>query len=209
MQVHAILLAAGSSRRFGADKLRAPYRGRPLFEHALKALTSCPRIAGTVVVVSPGFSLSPSPPAGPPGGPADSAPAMTELPPRCTMVVNPGHEEGMGSSLRAGVAATPADAEAFLFALADMPAVTPRLVAAMVDFAGSSPAAAVVPTFEGRRGHPVLIKASLRKRLLEVRGDVGTRGILAQHPDQVALFETGDPAVVFDVDTPADLGGAR
>ena len=188
-RVVAVLLAAGSSRRFGEDKLAATHRGLPLFEHALGALLASPEIGSTVAVVKPGSSLA-SPRPG------------------CTWVENPDHAEGMGASLRAGVRAAPADADAYLVALADMPGVTPRLVAELVGAFRASGLDFLVPVHRGRRGHPVLLSARHRAALLEVGGDVGARELLASSPDRVCWHPTEDPAVVLDVDSPADLAGA-
>jgi molybdenum cofactor cytidylyltransferase len=188
MHVTAILLAAGSSRRFGSPKLLAPWRGRPLWEHALAALTAAPEVAETLVVVAPGFAAPPPSP-------------------RCRFVVNPEHEEGMGASLRAGVRAAAADTEAFLVALADMPILPAGLIAALAACYRAGERPLVVPVCGGRRGHPVLIGARFRDELLVVRGDVGARGVLAAHPELVATIETEDEGVLFDVDDPGDLGG--
>lgn len=188
MHLTAILLAAGSSRRFGSPKLLAPWRGRPLWEHALAALTAATEVAETVVVVAPGFAAPPAPP-------------------RCRFVVNPEPAEGMGSSLRAGVRAAPPGTEAFLIALADMPVVPAGLIAALVACYGAGERPIVVPVCRGRRGHPVLIGAGLRDELLAVRGDVGARGLLAAHPGLVATVATDDEGVLFDVDEAADLRG--
>jgi molybdenum cofactor cytidylyltransferase len=188
MHLTAILLAAGSSHRFGSPKLLAPWRGRPLWEHALAALTTGPGVAETVVVVAPGF-------------------AVPLASPRCRFVVNPEHEEGMGSSLRAGVGAASADTEAFLIALADMPIVPPGLIGALAACYRAAGRLIVVPVCRGRRGHPVLIGAEFRDELLAVRGDVGARGVLAAHPELVATVETDDEGVLFDVDVP--VGGTR
>jgi molybdenum cofactor cytidylyltransferase len=186
MRVVAILLAAGSSRRFGGRKLLAPWRGRPLFEHALEALTSSPAIAETIVVVQPGFPVPPERP-------------------RCRFIVNPDHEEGMGSSLRAGVRVAPEDADAYLVALADMPGITPGLIAALTTHYRAAGKQIVVPVHRGRRGHPVMMSRELREPLLAIAGDVGAREIIRAHPEWVGEFETGDEAVLFDVDLPADL----
>jgi molybdenum cofactor cytidylyltransferase len=184
----AILLAAGSSRRFGSPKLLVPWHGRPLWEHALAALTAADEVAETVVVVAPGFAAPPAPP-------------------RCRFVVNPEHEEGMGASLRAGVRAAAADTEAYLIALADMPVVPPGLIAALAACYREGERPIVVPACGGRRGHPVLIGAGLRDELLAVRGDAGARGLLRAHPGLVATVETADEGVLFDVDETGDLGG--
>ena len=190
MRVVAILLAAGSSARFGGQKLLTPWRGRLLYEHALDALLASPAVAEALVVVQPGFAVPPPRP-------------------RCRFVANPDHEEGMGSSLRVGVRAAPADADAYLVALADMPRITPALIASLVTCHEAAGKPIVVPVCGGRRGHPVMIRAGLREALLAVTGDAGAREILSAHPGWVAEFETDDEAVVHDVDAPADLAAGE
>jgi molybdenum cofactor cytidylyltransferase len=190
MPVAAILLAAGSARRFGDEKLLAPYRGRALYEHGLEALAACALVDEIVVVVRPGLPLPPERP-------------------RVRFIANPEHAEGMGSSLRAGVRAAGADAEAWLIALADMPDVTAGLIAALIAAWRTTGKPILVPIHRGRRGHPVVFGGGLRERLLEIRGDVGARGILEAHPEMVGEFPTDDPAVLFDVDTRADLERRR
>jgi molybdenum cofactor cytidylyltransferase len=186
MNVTAILLAAGSARRFGSEKLLAAYRGRPLYEHALEALASSLGVGETLVIVRPGFPL-----------PLER--------PRVRFIANPDHEEGMASSLRAGVRAASADSGAYIVALADMPAVGPRLIAALLEFHRASGVRIAMPRYEGRQGHPVLIDAGLREALLRVSGDVGAREIIDAHPEWVGTFETDDEGAVFDVDEPKDL----
>jgi len=193
MRVVAILLAAGSSTRFGGEKLLTPWHGRPLYEHALDALLGSPAIVETIVVVQPGFVVPPPRPC-------------------CRFIVNPDHAEGMGASLRAGVQAAPVDAGAYLVALADMPGITSALIASVIACHAAAGKPIVVPLCGGRRGHPVVIGAGLREALLAVTGDVGARAIIRAHPEWVGEFETADEAVLFDVDLPADLvageGGA-
>ena len=186
MRVVAILLAAGSSRRFGGDKLRAPYRGLPLVEHALGALASCPGIDETLLVVRP-----------------DTPPAQAR--PGVRWVPNPRYAEGMGTSLRMGVEAAPADADAYLVALADMPGTTPALVASLLARWAAARDRIVVPVHRGHRGHPVILPARFRPELLALEGDVGARGILRDHADAVEEVPVDDPAVLFDVDLPHDL----
>jgi molybdenum cofactor cytidylyltransferase len=190
MSVVAILLAAGSSRRFGGDKLRARYRGRPLWRHALDALADSPGLAEVLAVVRPNFRAGP-------------------LPPRCRLVHNPEHEQGMGASLRIGVAAAPADATGYLVALADMPHLTPGRVASLLDVWGGAEHGILVPVFDGRRGHPVIFGGAFRAALLECHGDVGGRDLLREHAPAVIEWDTTDRAVVFDVDLPLHLGGRK
>jgi molybdenum cofactor cytidylyltransferase len=189
VQVVGILLAAGASARFKSDKLLAPYQGQALFRHALGALRSAHRVASIIMVVNPTFPLAEGGGQGP-----------------VTVVVNPDHEEGMGSSLRAGIRAAPGEADAYLVALADMPRITAEFIDSLVDFAEKTPKQVIIPLYGGQRGHPVVLKSPLRDALLQVRGDVGARAIVRDHPEMVRLFETDNPAVVFDIDTPEDLG---
>lgn len=190
MRVAAILLAAGSSTRFGGEKLLARWRGRSLYEHALEALLASPAVVETIVVVQPGFAVPPARP-------------------RCRFVENPQHAEGMGASLRAGVRAASGDADAYLLGLADMPRITPGLIAALIAGHEAAGEPILVPTRGGRRGHPVLVRAGLREELLAVQGDVGAREIMRAHPEWVAEFETEDEGVLFDVDRPADLAAGE
>ncbi len=187
MKVAGILLAAGSSARFLDEKLLTPHRGRPLYRHALDALLAAPAVEHVFVVVNPLF------------------PVVALPRERVTFVVNENYQEGLSSSLRAGILAAPADVETYLLALADMPGITPALVASLVEFHGRSGKLITLPVHGGRNGHPVLISAQLKPRLLEIRGDVGARGVIRENPDLVARFETDDPAVLQDVDTRADL----
>lgn len=185
-RVVALLLAAGSSRRFGGDKLRAPWRGKPLVEHALGALAACPGIDETLLVVRP-----------------DTPPAAAR--PGVRLVPNAQWAEGMGTSLRAGVAASAEDTAAWVVALADMPGVTPALVASLVARWAAARERIVVPVHGGRRGHPVILPARFRDELLALGGDTGARHVLRAHPEAVEEVPVDDPAVLLDVDLAGDL----
>ena len=186
-RVSAIVLAAGQSRRMGAaDKLALACAGQPLIRRALAPLAACALVDELIVVVRPGHEL-----------PLDGL--------GCTVLVNPDCREGMGASLRAGVSAATPGAAAYLIALGDMPWITTALLTTLIEafFAAGKPI--LVPVHQGRSGHPVVFDRALREQLLQLRGDVGAREIIRQRPDEVARFETGQRAVVLDVDTPADL----
>ena len=190
----AILLAAGSSKRFGirtaGGKLTALYRGKPLYRHALDALSAVPLVGEIIVVVSGG---SPIPSMRPSAGPGHR------------FVVNPESEHGMGASLRTGVQAAPESTDRYLVALADMPHVRPELVVSLLELQAARRSLITLPLFEGNQGHPVLLCAELRPELLQLHDDVGAREIIRRHTGRVAHLETTDPGVMFDVDTTADL----
>jgi CTP:molybdopterin cytidylyltransferase MocA len=187
--VVGLLLAAGGGRRLGGRaKAGLGYRGRPLVEHGVAELRAggCARV---VVVV---------------GADADAVLAVARLD-GCVVVRNPDWASGMGSSLAAGVAALPTDADAVLVTLVDMPGVgaaaVERLIAA---YTGHDDL--IAAAYGGKRGHPVLFGRTWWSELAaRAEGDAGARALLAEHRARVRLIECGDVADPFDIDTPADL----
>jgi molybdenum cofactor cytidylyltransferase len=186
MFTSAILLAAGSAARMGADKLLLPYKGRRLIDFALTPLLDCALVDEVVLVVRP-----------------DLDPALDH--PKCRIVANHDHREGLGSSLRAGVRAVNPAADAYLVSLADMPGVTVDLVATLIDAFRQCGKPIIVPVYQQRHGHPVIFNRACRDELLRLGGDLGARQLIAEHADWVEYFPTQDHAVVYDVDTPEDL----
>ena len=192
----AILLAAGAGRRFGGGKLLAHWRGAPLVAGAVRAALATP--SERVIVVTGTDS-------GPVGDACKGAAERLGGAERLRLVHAADHAEGMGASLRAGVAALPTGLRGVFVFLGDMPdvpeEVLPRLVTAV-----ESGAPAAAPTYKGRRGHPVLFSASLLPDLAGAAGDAGAREVLAILGDRLARVESPDPGVLFDVDRPEDLG---
>lgn len=181
-----LLLAAGQGRRFGSDKLLHPLEdGTPMAVVAARRLkAACP---SCIAVLRPEQTVL--------AGLLAAEGLGTVL---CAEA-----RDGMGHSLAAGVAASPA-AGGWLVALGDMPFIEPhtlRQVAGALE-AGASLAA---PWFKGRRGHPVGFAACWREGLLALAGDAGARDILGGHPGALLRIDTTDPGVLRDVDTPRDL----
>jgi molybdenum cofactor cytidylyltransferase len=186
--VAAIVLAAGRGTRFGENpKLLAPFGGKPLVRHAVEAALAAE--LPTLVVLG--------------HREAEIRAALADLP--VTVVANPDYADGLSTSLKAGFAALPASCAAAIVLLGDMPGVTPalldRLVGAWEDAGRPS---AVVPVAGGRRGNPVLLSRRLSADIAHLAGDSGAGPLLRQRPDVVEL-SADDPAVLFDVDTPAAL----
>jgi molybdenum cofactor cytidylyltransferase len=185
----AIVLAAGSARRFGGGKLTADFAGAPLIFGALAAARAAPAASITVVT----------------GADAETvAAAVRVFDPAIRLVHAADHLEGMAASLRAGIASLAADiAGAFVF-LGDMPRVPQAVLAPLAD-AVRAGAPAAAPTFRQRRGNPVLLSRRLFPEVAGLRGDQGARPILERLGPQLALVEAPDDGVLFDVDAPGDL----
>ncbi len=185
----AIVLAAGRSRRMGArNKLLMPIDGVPMVRHAVTALLS----AGIEIIrVVTGHQ-------------ARGVRAALEGCP-VSFVDNGDHEAGLSTSLKAGLDALPASCGAALVCLGDMPAVSgPALRSLVRAWQGSQAKAIVVPTWNGRRGNPVLWDSSFFQAMRRVTGDAGARHLIGEYADYVIEVAMDDAAVLVDIDTPED-----
>jgi molybdenum cofactor cytidylyltransferase len=182
LNIVGLLLAAGSASRFGTDKLRHPLlHGVSIAIQALRNLK--PEVDEVLAVVKPG----------------DAALFGTE----CKTVVCERAAEGMGASLACAVREA-GQRDAYLVALADMPYIRRTSIAA-VRQALEGGAALVAPYFRTRRGHPVGIAGRFYEQMLALGGDEGAKSILAAHAGELVKIPIGDPGVIRDIDTPADL----
>lgn len=183
-----LLLAAGGARRFGSQKLVAPFRGRALVCHAAEALAGV--TDSTIAVVG-----------------REAAVVRDALGQVVTRVVeNHEWESGMASSVRIGIDALPDDADAVLIALGDQPGVDPAVGRAIVARWVESGKPIVVPRFRDGRGHPVLFARDVFDELRSLVGDVGARRVIERVPERVAEVVI-DAEMPSDVDTPEDLEG--
>ena len=121
-------------------------------------------------------------------------------------VHNPNYAEGLSTSLKAGLRALPSYIDGVMVCLGDMPQVSAdhlnRLIAAFNPLEGR---AIVVPTFEGKRGNPVLWSAEFLSTMQALSGDQGAKPLFTEHADRLAEVEMADAAVLLDIDTPAKL----
>jgi CTP:molybdopterin cytidylyltransferase MocA len=121
-----------------------------------------------------------------------------------TLTVNPDYEQGMLSSIRCGFAAVPEECSALLVTLGDQPAITGDLVNRLIDAHTRTQKGIVVPVYNGRRGHPTLIAAKYRHAVMTQYDNVGLRGLLHEHPDDILELPVPDLDITADLDTPED-----
>ncbi|MDF3298615.1 nucleotidyltransferase family protein [Streptomyces tropicalis] len=189
-EIAGLVLAAGGGRRLGGrPKALLTHRGRPLVEHAVGVL----RAAGC----SPVHVVL--------GARADAVRERAELS-GCVLVDNPDWEQGMGSSLRAGLdSLARTAARAALVLLVDQPGVGAEAVA-RVCAAGRGADSLAAAAYDGVRGHPVLLGADHWPGIAATAtGDRGARAYLKEHESAITLVECGDVARAYDIDTEADL----
>lgn len=188
--ISAIVLAAGESRRMGRPKLILGWRGKPILQHVLDALRGSS--VGEVILVL--------------GYEAERIRGRIQAP-EIKVVINPDYREGMSTSLRRGILAADPNTKAFLVVLADQPGINPQIIDELIlNFRQAFPGKnIVVPGFKGRRGHPVMFGAKYREEILRLKGDVGGREILAEHPEDILTVEMNGDAVLVDIDSPEDF----
>ncbi len=184
-RIGGLVLAAGLSSRMGRNKLLIEVNGKPLVAHAAEAALA----AGLdpVVVVT--------------GHQAEAVKmALDGLPVAWTH--NPEFADGLAGSLKAGLAALPAQVDGVLVCLGDMPTLTAdhmkRIVAAFNPLEGRG---ICVPTFHGKRGNPVLLGSQFFAEMRGLAGDSGARSLFARHDELVCEVAMPDDAVLTDVDT--------
>ncbi|MCX7016470.1 MAG: nucleotidyltransferase family protein [Candidatus Sumerlaeota bacterium] len=189
---HAIVLAAGRSRRMGGQKLLLPFAGQTIIAHVVDQLLQS-EIDETHVVVG-----------------ADSVRIAEALAGRSvSFVSNPGPDADMLSSVRCGLRALPPQCEAVLVALGDQPSITTDLVNEMLRAFASCGKGILVPAHGGRRGHPLLVSLRYRDEILTCYDADGLRALLRAHPGDVHDLPVAAASILSDVDTPEDYRRAR
>ena len=177
MSTAAIILSAGESRRMGRPKALLPLRDG----------TFLSVLAGTLEqFCHPVLAVF-----GAPG-------VLEQAPGNVIPVANPRYQEGMLTSLQAGLRALPVVGRV-LFTLVDHPAIHPATVAHLLD----STAPIAIPRYQGRRGHPVVISADIAAQFLREPPEAEVRAVINRHADLIEYVEVDDPAIHDDVDDPA------
>ena len=114
--------------------------------------------------------------------------------------LNPDPDSEMGASIAAGVRELPDDAQATFIALADHPAVPATVVSTIIE-EWTRGACIVIPTWQGRGGHPVLVDLSFRPELLNLSGSGGLRALFESHREAVKRVPVDSPFIARDMDT--------
>jgi len=185
----AAILAAGESRRMGRPKALVPFEGLTFVEHLLQA-TNHPRVGIVRVVL---------------GANAESIQAELKLDQE-TVVVNQDWQQGQLSSIQSAIRSLPADETAgLLLCPVDHPLISSQLVSRLIAEFDSDRKLIVVPTHQGRRGHPVIFHASLYAELLDASPNVGARQVVWAHPDAIAEIETDESGVILNLNDPETM----
>lgn len=184
--VAGILLAAGTSSRMGSNKLLFDLHGESVVRSAARRALAG-GLSPLLVVL---------------GHQADRVRQELEGLP-CQTVVNPDYEQGINTSLKAGVAALPEGVQATMVLLSDMPFVTPEMIAGLIDRYRSNPAPLVISDYEGVNAPPMLYDRSLFGELLAMTGEGCGRQVVKRHRHEAEVL-AWPAAALADLDVPED-----
>jgi len=182
--ISAILLGAGRSRRMGVDKLSLPWGRRTVLEHCFDTLLES-NVQELVVVL----------------GIRNQGAKNLFQGPKVKVVINPCSNKGMSTSIRRGIEALRSRGDGILIALGDQPFVKPRTINALIHAFDQRQRGIIVPSFRGRRGHPIIFDQKYKRELLNLEGDVGGKSVIERHPDDVRVVSVKSMGVVRDIDT--------
>jgi len=183
--IAAIVLTAGKSERMGGrPKALLEFKGRTFLEHILDAIETS-GISRSVVVV---------------GHHRKEITSALNLP---FAVFNPNYEQGMSTSVQAGIRALPAGVAGAGIFLVDQPLIDADTINALR--AELSPKHIVLPFHERRRGHPAFFASDIFEEILELGPDQGLNTVVRRDPSRITEVVVGNPGVLRDIDTPEEF----
>jgi molybdenum cofactor cytidylyltransferase len=211
--IWAVILAAGESRRMGRQKLLLPFGDTTVVGAVVRAAQAShagrtlvvlgsdrEAVRGELEASGPGHEAIRAE-AAPLGNAGVSGPGPIL---RIEFAVNENYPQGMLTSIQTGLKALPADAQAAVVLLGDQPFLASRVIDEVIAAYETGRNGIVIPTFQGRRGHPVLIDIKYRDEVLAIDPAEGLRRLMLAHPDDILELGVADSNILRDLDTPED-----
>jgi len=183
------ILSGGQSRRMGSPKALLRFQGKTFLEHLLE-VTQHPRVGFTSVVLGAHVE--------------EIRPLLRGH--SAKVIVNAEWQKGQLSSIQAAVRSLSADCtEGLMLCPVDHPLISEALIGKLIEAFDSSGKAIALPTFRGRRGHPVLFRSSLYDELLAASPEVGARQVVWSHPGDIVEISTEEEGVILNLNNPKTL----
>jgi molybdenum cofactor cytidylyltransferase len=183
----AILLSAGESKRMGKPKQLMPLGSGTILEQAIDNLLNS--VVDEIIVVL--------------GHKAEEVIKTIAAKP-VKIIFNPNYSQGMSTSIIAGLILVDPQSQAVMLALGDQPLVDGQTINKLIEEFHNHDKGIVIPTYQSRRGHPIIFDIKYKPELLELEGDIGGREIIKHHPDDVLEVAVDSESVITDIDTRDD-----
>ena len=182
--ISVIILAAGKSTRMGKQKLRMPLGQRSMLEHTVDNYLNSE--VGEIIVVV--------------GHEADEIKQLLAHKP-VTIVYNPRYNDGIGTSISAGVQHIKAPTQFIMIALADQPYIRSEIINYLIEMHRNGNKGITIPVYKGTRGNPAIFSSSYKKELLELQGDTGGKQITDRYSDDILEVDMEFEEITIDIDT--------
>jgi len=182
--ISVIILAAGESRRMGEPKQLMPLGKTTILQRTVDNFLNS-EVHDVIVVVGcraeEVISLI-----------ADRSVAIT---------VNSAYREGMSTSIVAGLSLINEKTQGIMLALADQPFIDSHTINHLIEAFGAHNENIAIPVYQGKRGHPIIFALKYKEELLRLKGDIGGREIIGQHPDDILEVPVNCEGICVDIDT--------
>lgn len=185
--IWALVLAAGESKRMGESKQLLPFGNKTMIETVIDHIMHS-EVDEILVVL---------------GSNRENIECVLKDTP-VESVYNPRYKEGMLSSAQKGFASLPEEAEAALIFLGDQPKIPSSVIDQVIRAYHSSEKGIVVPVYDQKRGHPVLISTKYREEVAHLNPQIGLRELIHNHPGDILEVELESSSILEDIDTPED-----
>jgi len=186
--ISAILLAAGESKRMGELKQLMPFgQNTTIVEQAIDSLLSS---AVSEVIVVVGYRAE------------EVIKSIVGKPVK--IAINPNYRQGMSTSIIAGLNLVDSRAQAVMLTLGDQPLINSQTINRLIEEFHNHNRGITIPTYQGRRGHPIIFAIKYKEKLLELKGDIGGRQIVKDHPDDILEVAVNAGGIITDIDTISD-----
>jgi len=184
--IAGIILAAGSSKRMGKQKLLLPFKDSTILEEVIKTVKSCSTLNEVIVVYKSEEVLN----------------AIKKY--DVKSVYNPIAEKGQSTSVVEGIKSCHPETKAYMFIMGDQPFISLDIMKAIIEVWNNNPNSIIVPRYDGRNGMPTLFPSNYKQELLNITGDKGGRDIIKANPDNVIYVDFNDTLAGVDIDTMED-----
>jgi molybdenum cofactor cytidylyltransferase len=182
--IWAIILAAGESKRMGFPKMLLDFNGRTMIENVISMVVESEAVNIIIVIGAERESL---------------LEILAKY--RVRTCYNENYKKGMLSSVQCGFNNIPPDAEAVFVFQGDQPLITTKTVNYMIRAYRSTDKKIIIPVYNGKRGHPILIGMKYSEEIMTLDAGIGLRELTINHPGDILQVETEDPGILRDFDT--------
>ncbi len=185
--IWAIILAGGESKRMGEPKMLLPFGVKTIIEAVAESVVSS-EVEGSLIVLG-----------------AEKQRIEEKIKDYgIKSVFNPDFQSGMLSSVQCGFKAVPEGTRAVLVVLGDQPRISSSIINQLIEAFNKTGKGIVLPVFEGERGHPVIIDMKYREEVENVSPEIGLRGTVYSHPEDILEVEVDAPSILGDIDDETD-----